>query len=164
MKKTKIKNTDMAKLSHIKHMLQSEQEDITANLQILRQERENRKEAIGLDVCSDVTAMNPFYFLMLIVKEIKEFNQERLEKSLGEEFKNKIDGDSLLHAVVDRVEIIQKATEYELEDFLAKNNVLDILSNEKISQMLDKSFGASADNEVKHTQKETYDESDTHTY
>ncbi|MDT8339246.1 MAG: hypothetical protein RQ763_08605, partial [Sulfurimonas sp.] len=142
----------------------SEQETINANLQILRQERENRQEPLRISTCNDVSALNPFYSLALIVQEIKKINTQELERRLADEFKNKIDGDSLLNAVVERVEIIQKATEHELDDFLSKNNVLDILNNEKINQMLDKSFGASAGNEVKHTQKETYDESDTHAY
>lgn len=164
MKTRKIKNTDMAKLGRIKNMLQSEQETINANLQILRQERESRQEPLKINACNDVAALNPFYFLMLIAQEIKKMHTQELERRLADDLKKKIEGDNLLSAVVDRVEIIQKATEHELDDFLAKNNVLDILSNEKISQMLNESFGVSTENEQKHTQKETYYESDTHTY
>lgn len=164
MKAKKIKNTDMAKLSHIKHMLKNEQETINENLQILRAERENRLEDLNVNACHDAAALNPFYFLLLINQKIKKMSDQELKRRFVEEFKGKIEADNLLNAVADRVEIIQKASEHELDDFLAENNVLDILSNEKINQMLNTSFGIFAQSEQKHTHEETYNESDSHTY
>jgi hypothetical protein len=144
----KLSTNSKQKLNEIKVEVQKQLDEnrrYQAVIQNMREEENMLKESLNeskrTDYSSPMMAMSGLAGLHVLFKELEEIRYRMLYQSNAKErqkFADKEANDNALHQLVnERLEMLEKADQHEIDDFLKNDGMYHLLSEEKDEKLLE---------------------------
>jgi hypothetical protein len=144
----KLSNNSKQKLNEIKVEVQKQLDEnrrYQAVIQNMREEENMLKESLNeskrTDYSSPMMAVSGLAGLHVLLKELEEIQYRMMYQSNAKErqnFANKEANDNAFHQLVnERLEMLEKADQHEIDDFLKQDGMYHLLSEEKDEKLLE---------------------------